>query len=68
VSCLQTTIKECTNDNEDDTVFANFMEESGGKYIEVSYAERENLKKFLEEKLIQFNTDNKSKAMNIVLF
>jgi dynein heavy chain len=44
------------------------MEESGGKYIEVSYAERENLKKFLEEKLIQFNTDNKSKAMNIVLF
>lgn len=30
-------MKECTNDNEDDTVFANFMEESGGKYIEVTY-------------------------------
>lgn len=44
------------------------MEESGGKYIEVAYSDRENLKKFLEEKLVQFNTDNKSKAMNIVLF
>jgi len=31
------------------------MEESGGKYIEISYGERENMKKYLEEKLADFN-------------
>lgn len=49
-------------------MFANFMEESGGKYIEINYSERENLRKFLEEKLNDFNTKWKSLSMNIVLF
>jgi hypothetical protein len=44
------------------------MEESGGKYIEVSYKERENLKKFVEDKLRDYNEKTKASAMNIVLF
>ena len=37
-------MKECSNENEDDTIFADFMEESGGKYVEVPYKERDNMK------------------------
>lgn len=44
------------------------MEESGGKYIEIIYSERENMKKYLEEKLADFNSKSKAMSMNIVLF
>ena len=44
------------------------MEESGGKYIEVPYKDRDVLKKFVEDKLNEYNNKSKSSSMNIVLF
>jgi dynein heavy chain len=61
-------MKECTNEIEEDTIFADFMEESGGKYVEVPYKERENLKRYVEDKLKEYNEKTKASAMNIVLF
>ena len=61
-------MKECSNENEDDTIFADFMEESGGKYVEVPYKERDNMKQYVEQKLKEYNNKTKASAMNIVLF
>ncbi len=61
-------MKECSNENEDDTVFADFMEESGGKYVEIAYKDREPMKQFIEDKLKDYNEKTKASAMNIVLF
>jgi dynein heavy chain len=44
------------------------MEESGGKYVEVPYKDRDMLKKFVEDKLKEYNDKTKASAMNIVLF
>ena len=61
-------MKDCTNEIEEDTIFADFMEESGGKYVEVPYKERENLKKFIEKRLKDYNEKTKASSMNLVLF
>lgn len=61
-------MRDCSNETEEDTIFADFMEESGGKYVEVPYKDREMLKKFVEDKLKEYNEKTKASAMNIVLF
>lgn len=61
-------MRDCTNETEEDTIFADFMEESGGKYVEVHYKDREALKKMVEDKLKEYNDKTKASAMNIVLF
>lgn len=50
-------MRECTNEEEADTIFIDFMEESGGKpvYIEIGYKERSQLKQTVEQKLDDFN-------------
>ena len=65
---LGTNMRDCTNETEEDTIFADFMEESGGKYVEVQYKDREALKKMVEDKLKEYNDKTKASAMNIVLF
>jgi dynein heavy chain len=61
-------MKDCTNETEEDTIFADFMEESGGKYVEVGYKDRDQLKKFADDKLKDYNEKTKASSMNIVLF
>lgn len=61
-------MKECSNETEEDTIFADFMEESGGKYVEIAYKDREAMKIFIEDKLRDYNEKTKASAMNIVLF
>lgn len=62
-------MRECTNEEEADTIFIDFMEESGGKpvYIEIGYKERSQLKQTVEQKLDDFNKNQRS-PMPIVLF
>ena len=64
---LSTNMRECTNEEEQETVFVDFMGEKD-VYMEISYAERGNLKILVEEKLKDYNEKSKSSAMNIVLF
>jgi dynein heavy chain len=45
-------MRECTNENEDDTIFIDFFDENAPNvYQEVSYAERQKLKSIVEDKL-----------------
>lgn len=62
-------MRECTNDELDDTIFIDFLDE-GAKdiYQEVMYNQRDELKKATEDKLDKFNEEKKGQAMNIVLF
>lgn len=62
-------MRECTNEEETDTIFVDFMEESGGKpvYIEIGYKERAQLKHTVESKLDEYNKNQRS-SMPIVLF
>ena len=66
---LQSNMRECTNDELDDTIFIDFLDE-GAKdiYQEVMYNQRDELKKVAEEKLEKFNEEKKGQSMNIVLF
>jgi len=68
---LQTTMKECTNEAEEDTIFVDFMDAENYEtpiYQEVDYAKREALKSTCERYLQVYNEKARSKAMNIVLF
>ena len=63
-------MKECSNDEYEDTIFIDFMEESGGnqKYVECIYKDRVDLKQFVEDKLKDYNEKARGGAMDIVLF
>jgi len=67
---LQSNWKECTDNEDRDTIFVDFFDESQNRqiYIEVVVKQREELKKIIEEKLVEFNDKFKSAAMNITLF
>lgn len=68
---LQSNIKDCTNENEEDTIFVDFVQESVSErviYVEVPYKDREQLKKLCENYLAAFNKANSKLYMNIVLF
>lgn len=67
---LQSSMKECTDPDENDTIFVDFFDESQNRqiYIEVVQKQREELKKIIEDKLVEFNEKFKSAAMNITLF
>lgn len=62
-------MKECTNEDESDTIFVDFMEQSSGKpvYIEISQKEKIVLKQAVEQKLEDYNKKQRS-PMPIVLF
>lgn len=66
---LQTDMKKCTNEEEEDTIFVDFMEVNQGKnvYVEVAYKDRAEMKKICEEKLVEYN-EKASSPMPIVLF
>lgn len=63
-------MKECTNQEEEDTLFVDFFDETQNRqiYIEVPYKQRGELNKLIEDKLGEFNEAYKSAAMNITLF
>jgi dynein heavy chain len=63
-------MKECTDPEEHETIFVDFFDESQNRqiYIEVFLKQREELKKIIEDKLVEFNEKYKSAAMNITLF
>lgn len=67
---LQSSMKECTDNDENDTIFVDFFDESQNRqiYIEVFQKQRDELKKIIEDKLVEFNEKYKSAAMNITLF
>lgn len=67
---LQSNWKECTDNEDRDTIFVDFFDESQNRqiYIEVVVKQREELKKIIEEKLVELNDKFKSAAMNITLF
>jgi len=67
---LQSSMKECTDPDENETIFVDFFDESQNRqiYIEVVQKQREELKKIIEDKLVEFNEKFKSAAMNITLF
>jgi hypothetical protein len=62
-------MKKCTNEEEEDTIFVDFMEINQGKnvYVEVAYKDRHEMKKICEEKLVEYN-EKSSSPMPIVLF
>jgi len=63
-------MKDVTNEDHEETIFVDFMEESGGnqKYVEVAYKLRSDLKKFVEDSLVEYNVKARGGAMDIVLF
>lgn len=67
---LQSSMKECTDNDENETIFVDFFDESQNRqiYIEVFQKQRDELKKIIEDKLVEFNEKYKSAAMNITLF
>ena len=67
---LQSNMKECTDNDERETIFVDFFDETEDRqiYIEVVYKQREELKKIIEDKLVEFNEKFKAAAMNITLF
>lgn len=69
-STLQSNIKECTDHDENDSIFVDFFDESQSRqiYIEVPFKQREEMKRLVEDKLTEFNDKFKSAAMNITLF
>ena len=67
---LQTSMKECTDENETDTIFVDFFDETQPRqiYIEVPYKQRDELRKVVEDKLAEHNSASSGGAMNIVIF
>lgn len=53
-------MKECTNEVDEETIFVDFMEETGGKYVEVAYKDRDIMKKYVEDKLKEYNEKTKA--------
>jgi dynein heavy chain len=50
-------MRKATNEEEQDTIFVDFIEENSGRniYVEVAYKDRKDLKNFIEEKLNDYN-------------
>ena len=67
----QSNMKECTNQNEDDTIFIDFGDanvQDQDVYQEVPYDDRAHLKVICEEKLQSMNEKSRGQAIDIVLF
>ena len=62
-------MRKATNDEEQDTIFVDFLEENSGRniYVEVPYKDRKDLKTFVEDKLEEYNQKQRT-PMPIVLF
>ena len=62
-------MRKCTNDEEEDTIFIDFLEENSGRciYNEVAYKDRKDMKAFVEDQLVQYNAKQRT-PMPIVLF